>query len=566
MSKYMKSRYEYSKKRKDFGRQPLFQIVPAHLLDSINSNKEEQKLYILRNPVHRQVQATMPQAEHDANTKELVTHEQGINHTEGGWPREVHLYNEDHVIRHRRRVQHEDNYIHTILSLKPQIEHYIDQNNAIDMYQTYFSGMNPQPPVEEYSVQIANAYPDPYKRPVSCIVWTNEQLARLAVSYCYKTIGSNSNGINDCYVWDIKRQTSPISQMLPECPCWQLACSPEEPEIFIAGLENGTVTIFDVRKGKNAVSKSSIYNSHFSPVSALLYTHSRTNTQFFTGSLDGKCLWWDTRNLSVPLDQLSMSIKFPVEESSEGVSCLEFDRGIPTKFLCGTESGLVINVNRMGRTRSEILTSYWEAHTGPVRAIHRSTCTLRMFITCGDWTVRIWSEEVRSAPIIVTKPFRYQVTDVTWAPLRYSSYMVICEGGYFYYWDILRNCSEPVTTRHVSKNGLTKLTPHVDGKLMAVGDNQGTVFLLKLSENMTIPGECDKQLVNQIYSRETKREHILDMRLKEIHLKQRVNEKTEMSSIGDSTGDDDIERHTEEEYFNIVKQELQQMEERRSSN
>lgn len=563
MSKYIKSRYEYSKKRKDFGRQPLFQMVPAQMLDSIYPNESEQRQYSLRNPVHREVQATMPQSEHDANTKQLLIHDQGINHTEGGWPRDVHLYNEDHVMRHRRRVQHDDGYVHTIRNVKPKVKHYIDQNNAIDMYQTYFADISPQPSVEKCSVQIANTFHDPYRRPVSSVVWTTDQPSCFAASYCQKIIGSESNRPNNIFLWNTQRQTSPIIQMLPEHPCWQLTCSNFEPDVLIAGLENGTVNLFDVRKGKNAISKSSIYNSHCNPISALLYTHSRTNTEFFSGSLDGQCLWWDKRNLSAPLDQLYMSIRFPAEESpnmsnAEGVSCLEFDRGLPTKFLCGTESGLVINANRMGRSHSEILTSYWEAHTGPVRAIQRSSCTLRMFITCGDWSVRIWSEEMRSAPIIVTKPYRYQVTDVTWAPLRYSSYMAVCEGGYFHYWDLLRSSGHAVSTLKVSTNGLTKLTPNVTGKIVATGDSQGTVILLNLSENMTVPDELDKQRVLQLYNRETRREHILDTRLKEIHLKQRGEEKTEIKSV--EIGSDEDIGQIEEDYFRVVKEELEKME------
>ncbi|KPJ08115.1 Dynein intermediate chain 3, ciliary [Papilio machaon] len=567
MSKYMKSRYEYSKKRREFGRQPLFQAVPAEILDSIYPNEEEQRRYILRNPVHREVQATMPQSEHDANTKELVIHEQGINHTEGGWPRDVHPYNEDHVTRYRRRVQHEDGYVNTVNSLHPQIEHYIDQNNAIDMYQTYFADMTPQPPVEKYNLQIANAFCDPHSRPVSCIVWTNEQPTRLAIAYCQKIVGHKSKKPNYFSIWDIQRQTAPLVELLPQYPCWELACSPAQSEILVAGLENGTVNIFDIRKGHDAISKSSIYNSHIGPVSGLLFTHTRTNTEFFTGSLDGYCLWWDTRNLSTPIDRLPMSVRFsppetPNMSNAEGVSSLQFDRGLPTKFLCGTESGLVINANRMGRSHSEILTSYWEAHAGPVRAIHRSPCTLRMFITCGDWSVRIWSEEVRTAPIIVTKPYRNQVTDVTWAPLRYSSYMAICEGGYFYYWDILRNFNEAVATLQVSKHGLTKLTPHRKGQMVAIGDDQGTTFLLNLSDNMTFPDERDKQLVHQIYDRETRREHILDARLKEIHLKHR-DEPPEIQSAGETASEEGGYRKTElteEEYFRIVKQELNKIE------
>lgn len=563
MKSYSKSTYVYTKLRKNFGKQPLFQMVPAHMLDSINPNKELQKQYILRNPVLKEVQAVLPQSEHDSNTKRVELNEQGINHTEGGWPRDVHLYNEEHLARHRRRIQHEDNYVHTVLNLYPHFEHFITQNNAIEMYQTYFHNMKQQDPVERHNVQIANTFRDKFHRPVSCIVWTQEKHSKLVASYSYKTrlVEPESNNENVCFVWDINKQTEPIYEFLPKHSCWQVACSPVDPNLIIAGVDNGTVNVFDIRAGINCVTSSSIYNSHFAPITSLLYTHSRTNTELFTGSPDGQCLWWDVRNLSNPLDQLPMSIRLSADETpnlsnAEGVSNLEFDRGLPTKFLCGTESGLVINANRMGRSHSEILTSYWEAHSGPVRAVHRSPCTLRMFITCGDWSVRIWSEEVRTAPIIVTPPYRYEVTDVVWAPLRYSCYMAISDDGVFYFWDLLRKQKQPVATLNISKFGLTKLSPHWKGELTAVGDNDGSVFLLNLSDNMVIPGANDKQLMHQTYDRETRREHIIDNRVKELRLKARVEEEMPVQIEPDeSSYEDDFERQTGE-YFDLVKKEM----------
>ncbi|XP_045772270.1 dynein intermediate chain 3, ciliary-like [Maniola jurtina] len=562
---YTKSTFAYTKLRKTFGRQPLFQMVPAHIIDSINPDQELQKEYILRNPVHREVQASLPQSEHETNTRRRVMHEQGINHTEGGWPPDVHLYNEDHLNRHRRRVQHEDNYIHSILNMKPYVEHLIDQNNAIDMYQTYFADMQPQTPVEKYNIQIANIFRDPFCRPVSCITWTNEKIAKLVASYCYKMYPeSETKSKKICYVWDVNKQTSPIYEFSPTHGCWQVACSPLESDLLITGLGNGTVSVFDIRVSSNSVGSSSIYNSHFAPVTALLYTNSRTNSEFFTGSPDGQCLWWDKRNLSKPIDRLQMSVKLAVNEepsfiNSQGVSALEFDRGLPTKFLCGTESGLIINTNRMGRSRSEILTSFWDAHTGPVKAVQRSPCTLRMFISCGDWRVRIWSEEVRTAPIIVTRPYRYQITDVSWAPLRFSSYMAVSEDGIFHYWDLLRKYNQPVANLHISSHGLNKVTPHPEGQSIAVGDNEGSLFLLHLSDNMIFPGPNDKQLMHQTYNRETKREHNVDTRLKEQRLKMRTGvEPPTVFNEEENSDIDDLEEVTKE-YFNTVKKEISQM-------
>ncbi|KAJ8728159.1 hypothetical protein PYW08_016544 [Mythimna loreyi] len=567
MSSYVKWTYEYTKRRRNFGRQTLFQVVPAQLLDSINPNKDDQKEYILRNPVHRQVQATYSASQNETNTLEIKTHEQNVNHTEGGWPREVNPANEDHVLRHRRRIMHEDSYIKSVQNLSTSLFHYADQNNAIEMYQTYYADMPEQEPVEKYGIRIANVFRDESQRPITCVKWTNETNSKLAVAYCFKTCMPEPelNKINDCYLWDVHRQTKPVYKIRPEYPCWQLACSPSTPELLICGLEKGIANVFDVREGTKAVSSSSIYNSHREGITSILYTNSRTYSEFFTGSSDGQCLWWDLRNLSHPLDQLPMSIRLKPSEhpnmsNAEGVSTLEFDNGMPTKFLCGTETGLVINANRMGRSHSDILVSYWNAHTGSVQAVQRSPCTFRMFLTCGDYTVKVWSEEVRTAPIIVTRPYKNQVSDAAWAPLRFSSYMSVCAGGIFYYWDLLRKYKEPVMTLQISKHGLTRITPHPEGESVAVGDCKGALHLMHLSENMAIPGSRDKLLMGQIYERETRREHILDSRLKELRLKARVEEEAAANEQPEEeTDDEELEHATEEVYFRIVQEEMEKM-------
>lgn len=491
-----------------------------------------------------------------------------MNHTEGGWPKEVHADSEDHVTRYCRRIKHEEGYVNSVFNSYPTLKHCIDQNNAIELYQTYFDGMKKQELVENYSIRIANDFRDKAQRPVSCIVWTKETNSKLAVAYSFKTFEKETGvkTFNECYLWDINNKTEPLVKLQPEYSCWQIACSPVEPDVLITGLENGTVSVHDIRAGTQSVANSSIYNSHRGPVTSLLYTHSRTNTEFFTGSTDGNCLWWDCRDLSEPSASLPMSIKICSKETphlgnAEGISRLEYDNGMPTKFLCGTESGLVINVNRMGKTHFEKLYMYWDAHIGPVRAVKRSPCTFRMFLTCGDSTVRIWSEEVRSSPIIVTNPYRYEVTDAIWAPLRYSCYMSICAGGIFYYWDILRRIKEPIATLQISKNELTRLCAHSEGHSVAIGDSKGVLHLVQLSENMMEPGIRDKQLVFQIYERQTHREHNLETRLKEIHLKIK-NKETDRAAEEikkEIQEEEEPEVAAEAEYFRIVNEELRNM-------
>lgn len=64
--------YEYLMKRAGFGKQPLFCEAGPEMADTIPPNPKEQKMYILRNPVHTQTQNTPVFSKNEANTIRLV--------------------------------------------------------------------------------------------------------------------------------------------------------------------------------------------------------------------------------------------------------------------------------------------------------------------------------------------------------------------------------------------------------------------------------------------------------------------------------------------------------------
>lgn len=60
--------YEYTKKRKQFGRQPLFEDHGPELTVNIPPNPAMYKNYILRNPVNVGIQNTGTMSEHWVNS------------------------------------------------------------------------------------------------------------------------------------------------------------------------------------------------------------------------------------------------------------------------------------------------------------------------------------------------------------------------------------------------------------------------------------------------------------------------------------------------------------------
>lgn len=75
----------------------------------------------------------------------------------------------------------------------------------------------------------------------------------------------------------------------------------------------------------------------------------------------------------------------------------------PTKFMVGTEQGIVITCNRKAKTPPEKIAGTYSSHHGPVYALTRNPLYPKIFLTVGDWTARIWSEEAKESSIMWTK-------------------------------------------------------------------------------------------------------------------------------------------------------------------
>jgi len=78
------------------------------------------------------------------------------------------------------------------------------------------------------------------------------------------------------------------------------------------------------------------------------FTNSSRSIQFV--------LWWDTRKLTEPLDRLLMDpVKSDDQDLSRsyGISVLEYETTIPTRFMAGTEMGMLFSCNRKGKTPTE---------------------------------------------------------------------------------------------------------------------------------------------------------------------------------------------------------------------
>merc|ERR1719220_2063670 len=70
--------------------------------------------------------------------------------------------------------------------------------------------------------------------------------------------------------------------------------------------------------------------------------------------------------------------------------------------------------------------------------------------------------------------------------------------------------NEVSLSQKVSDCSLTSLSMQASGSLLAVGDSEGVITLMQLCDGLVQPGPNEKNLIGQMFDRETKREKNLE--------------------------------------------------------
>lgn len=240
-------------------------------------------------------------------------------------------------------------------------------------------------------------------------------------------------------------------------PCGLILCSPHTCVLPAADLSSSfSAAIWDVRRGSRPIDTSPIEQSHRDPVYSTVFQSSKTGTpvqmatgikarcspwtftippirltvslsfasshclaflcpapgtEFMSTSTDGVVMWWDTRKMSEPVEVLELA----VDGRRLGGMVLDYESTLPTRFMVGTEQGLIINGNRKGKTEADKLATTYSAHHGPVNTVSRSPFFPKYFLSVGDWTARVWCEDVRESAIMWTKYHSCYLTCGAWS-------------------------------------------------------------------------------------------------------------------------------------------------------
>nr|XP_008511391.1 PREDICTED: dynein intermediate chain 2, axonemal isoform X2 [Equus przewalskii] len=548
--------YVYIKKRSEFGKQCNFSDRQAELNIDIAPNPELAEQFVERNPVDTGIQCSTSMSEHEANTERFEMETRGVNHIEGGWPKDVNPLELEQTIRFRKKVEKDESYINAITQLGSIMEHCIKQNNAIDIYQEYFDDEDPVEVTEEApSAKTINVFRDPQeiKRPATHLSWHPDGNRKLAVAYSCLDFQRAPEGMShDSYIWDLENPNRPEIVLKPSSPLVTLEYNPKDSHVLLGGCYNGQIACWDTRKGSLVAELSTIEFSHRDPVYGTIWLQSKTGTECFSASTDGQVMWWDIRKMSEPTEVVIMDItKKEQLENALGAISLEFESTLPTKFMVGTEQGIVISCNRKAKTSAEKIVCTFAGHHGPIYALQRNPFYPKNFLTVGDWTARIWSEDSRESSIMWTKYHMAYLTDGAWSPVRPAVFFTTKMDGTLDIWDfVFKHCDPALSLKY-------------NGGFIACGSKLGTATLLEVSHGLCTLQRNEKNIASSIFERETRREKILEARHREMRLKEKGKAEGKDDDLREEETAVNLEElvaKAEEEFFNVIFAELKKRE------
>ncbi|KAH9579002.1 WD40 repeat [Trypanosoma melophagium] len=566
--------YSYSRLRREFGRMPEFQANEGEILTEIAPNRLLKGQYTKLDPCETEIQNVPSLSETGTNTERVMLRHHAQSHTEGGWPHGVDPTEFEEKMKYCKKVEREESYLSCCRRLVNQCtDKYIKQNNAIDIYGTYF----PEgPPVEDEalgpaSAKVVSVFNDPSreKRTAAAISWQNDG-RKFAVAYCRLRFQSNTPTMNtNSYLWDVMNPNTPVETLVTQSPLCSVEYYPKDPHIIAGGSWNGIVQYWDTRQPTRPSARSLIEESHKDPVWAIKWLQSKSG-ELLSVSTDGEVYIWDCRIPDKPVelhkfpeDSLTLLPKNN-EGGSKGVLgglCLDYDPqvGGPSKYMIGTEQGTILSCNRKGKTQADkIGPNTFNGHHGPVYSVQRNPFFSKYFLSVGDWTARMWFEDFKFTPLFSTFYHKSYLSSGSWHPTRPGVFFTTRMDGYLDFWDLMLRQSTPALSVQVSDYALHTAKPTVEGRHVAAGGIDGNVTLLELSPSLYTLMSDEKNVIGQLLENESIRDKNLDRAVKEKRAvaKQRQRRSTHMHDVTRESNDmnECLERMTEE-YKHLVQDE-----------
>jgi len=252
-------------------------------------------------------------------------------------------------------------------------------------------------------------------------------------------------------------------------------------------------------------------------------TTDKTTTQFISIAADGLILFWDI-TMALLEDKWVPFFKVKTNGISGPYGCVKmcFCAEI-TKLAMVTETGFFIlkkwssklvdetskiagdeksGKEEQGEPRDIVL----KGHSMTCRTVQMSPHFPDIFLTVGDWTFRIWKQDL-AEPLFASTATSSYLSCGAWSPSRPAVVLTAKVDGTMDIWDLIDQTHLPVIENSpISSMGITDLVfqPRCDPKrqLVAVSDVQGNLRILEIPRNFSRPNAEEAEMMGSFYERE----------------------------------------------------------------
>uniref|UniRef100_A0A8C9LHH5 Dynein-associated protein n=1 Tax=Piliocolobus tephrosceles TaxID=591936 RepID=A0A8C9LHH5_9PRIM len=447
------------------------------------------------------------------------------------------------------------------------------------------------------SLLVIKAKLEKHKKFITSIKWSLDNTYRLAISFCindHHKIFNNSS--KNCLLYNLNQVKDPYQILYSKSFIKCLRFNHKNSDLLLAGSYDGTINLWDLRK-KNNICESSLLNiSHKSVVFDVIWLQTKTNTQCLSVSNDGLCLVWDIRNFSETIESFYLNKDKDSLDKSEhldtntvnsteqfayhgnsasiggsggdaaaasvvaantntamtySANCLEWNlEAGPSKILVGTDEGYILSVSKRQAKNLELLQKYGipnEKHLSSISSIKRIPINLKYFLSTDKWGFNIWSEDIKYP--IISNYYNECILNKGFWITNSSFFMLTRKDGYLDIWNLLYNFHEPVIKHKICNGSITEIDTHINNKYLSLGNEQGDVHILKLGDSFCKNSSEEKNALDELFERESKREKNLEYIRKQLNC---VKKSDDYLNIQDIKISEDIVEQTEREYASMM--------------
>ncbi|XP_049455364.1 dynein axonemal intermediate chain 4 [Epinephelus fuscoguttatus] len=339
-------------------------------------------------------------------------------------------------------------------------------------------------------------------RSVSSMAWNKKNLDLLAVGYSVFDSSNQKQGLVCC--WSLKNSTWPERVFHCDSAVTSLDFSSINPNQLAVGMQDGSITIYNVRSQDNkscVISSSECPNKHWDPVWQLRWTQQELSLtgeekaeSLFSVAADGRISKWFVCNTGLDCIDL-MKLKrihdtkkrtggTKTEKKTESVQsaltpglCFDFHPTDSSVYLVGTWEGLI---HRCSCSNSQQFLETYRKHHCPVNCITWSPLSPDVFLSCSsDWTIQLWKQG-RQNPVLGFTSTQTAVWDIKWSP-KWATVFGVVNDRQLEIWDLNSSALDPIIVQPAAAGvEMKSLLFATQTDCVLVGDSDGQVTVYKL--------------------------------------------------------------------------------------